>query len=276
MLILKRPSTRQPQTVVGVDWANPLARELVGAWLPLFGDSLYDASRRIGTLTAVGSPVKTISTDGIQNALNGSSQYFTNTVQTLATQLPLTFSIIVVANQWDVIQRVFDISTGTTANDVIGLRMDFSDSGRWCAQHYDGSTDSNAASIRTSAEIGARRHLHGVFESLSSRKLYIDGVLINTSTTAAVAPSGINRVTIGFAPWSSSEYFNGRVIAPKLWARALTAEEVRTDYLNPWGVFAPRRIYIPTAAAAASAPTITALSAISITATSAQPRISYS
>ncbi len=45
---------------------------------------------------------------------------------------------------------------------------------------------------------------------------------------------------------------------------------------RPWGtVFAPQRRYSPIAAAAASAPTITALSAISITATSAQPRISY-
>jgi hypothetical protein len=45
---------------------------------------------------------------------------------------------------------------------------------------------------------------------------------------------------------------------------------------NPWQLFAPRRIPIPAPAAAATAPTITALSARLITATSAQPRISYS
>lgn len=45
---------------------------------------------------------------------------------------------------------------------------------------------------------------------------------------------------------------------------------------NPWQLFALQQIIIPTAAAAATAPTITALSAIGITATSAQPRISYS
>jgi hypothetical protein len=44
---------------------------------------------------------------------------------------------------------------------------------------------------------------------------------------------------------------------------------------NPWQLFAPQQIIIPTPAAAASAPTITALSAVNITATSAQPRITY-
>ena len=49
----------------------------------------------------------------------------------------------------------------------------------------------------------------------------------------------------------------------------------RDEFLNPWALFAPRQIIIPTAAAGATAPTISALSAINITATSAQPRITY-
>ncbi|MBK7515370.1 MAG: hypothetical protein IPI51_07120 [Betaproteobacteria bacterium] len=60
------------------------------------------------------------------------------------------------------------------------------------------------------------------------------------------------------------------------WNRQLSESESRSVSANPWQLFAKRRIPIPTAAAAATAPTITALSAISITATSAQPRISYS
>jgi hypothetical protein len=40
-------------------------------------------------------------------------------------------------------------------------------------------------------------------------------------------------------------------------------------------LFAPRRIIIPTATAAATAPTLSALSAINVTASSAQPRITY-
>jgi hypothetical protein len=51
---------------------------------------------------------------------------------------------------------------------------------------------------------------------------------------------------------------------------------MRSLSVNPWQIFAPRRIDIPAPAAAATAPTITALSARLITATSAQPRISYS
>jgi hypothetical protein len=55
-----------------------------------------------------------------------------------------------------------------------------------------------------------------------------------------------------------------------------SSARARLASLDPYGVlFATRRIYIPTAAAAATAPTITALSAINITATSAQPQITY-
>jgi hypothetical protein len=50
------------------------------------------------------------------------------------------------------------------------------------------------------------------------------------------------------------------------------AREITGD---PYGeIFARRRIFVP-ATAAGGAPTITALSAISITATSAQPQITY-
>ncbi len=58
--------------------------------------------------------------------------------------------------------------------------------------------------------------------------------------------------------------------------KILTTNEKIWLAQNKWSMFAPHRIYIPTTAAAASAPTITALSARLITATSAQPRISYS
>ncbi len=59
----------------------------------------------------------------------------------------------------------------------------------------------------------------------------------------------------------------------------LPASQLVQITANPngiWQLFAPQRIPIPTAVAAATAPTITALSARLITATSAQPRISYS
>ncbi len=69
---------------------------------------------------------------------------------------------------------------------------------------------------------------------------------------------------------------NSNILNLNAWKKAFSEAEM-LDYLNnPWQLFQPQRIYIPTAAAAASAPTITALSAIGITATSAQPRISYS
>lgn len=274
MLILKRPWTRQPQTVVGVDWSNPITSGLVGAWLPK-GSTLYDAAGKIGELTA-SNTATVVTSMGVTTQLPGTS-YLTKTPQAWATTLPLTMSIWI-QSDIDLLstasRRVFDLSTGSTADDVIGIQQNYQSGNQLRAQHFDGTTDSAARFVTSTATV--LRHVVAVFESVSSRKLYLNGALVASDTTAVNAPSGVNRVTIGYAAWSPGEYFIGNIIAPKIWARALSEAEVRNDYYFPWGVFAPRRIYIPTAAAAASAPTITALSAIGITATSAQPRISYS
>ena len=77
----------------------------------------------------------------------------------------------------------------------------------------------------------------------------------------------------------SNFYSNFEVLVAGVLPYAVSEAERKflTRDLNAWASrLPPRRIIIPTAAAAASAPTITALSAIGITATSAQPRISYS
>ena len=102
----------------------------------------------------------------------------------------------------------------------------------------------------------------------------LDGSVGLTGGLAArdggVATIGNNR------PLFATRFINGRVRDVRFYKRALTQGELREIYLAGNQLFAPRRIPIPTPAAAASAPTITALSARLITATSAQPRISYS
>ena len=95
-------------------------------------------------------------------------------------------------------------------------------------------------------------------------------------TNGLAARSG-GVATIGNnPPGFTTRFINGRVRDVRFYNRALTHGELREIYLAGNQLFAPRRIPIPTPAAAASAPTITALSARLITATSAQPRISYS
>jgi hypothetical protein len=115
-----------------------------------------------------------------------------------------------------------------------------------------------------------------------------DGTLLRLYTdeggyaeTSYVAPSyqydGTTARTL-HAGWSNS---NGggdaarQVVMGAVLAQAASDKQAESLLSNPWSLFASRRIPIPAPAAAATAPTITALSARLITATSAQPQITY-
>jgi hypothetical protein len=143
-------------------------------------------------------------------------------------------------------------------------------------QHYDGTT--NAVQTVTQSTVGAWFNITAVFVGLSERHLYINGDLVASNTTTVVAPSGIDRINVGFAPWSSTEVLDGVVDQPAIWNRALSASEVATYVENPWQLFAPRSIYIPAAAAAGGVPTLSASTYVtgSLTSTGWRPQVTAS
>ncbi len=99
------------------------------------------------------------------------------------------------------------------------------------------------------------------------------GTPVATYLSIASAPAIIGGASDALASYSMRGSIHGVVLAKG--SVSELKQIMRAHYENPYSLLAPRRIHIPTAAAAASAPTITALSAISITATSAQPHITY-
>ena len=97
-----------------------------------------------------------------------------------------------------------------------------------------------------------------------------------TGTNTAASTAGNGTAGVGISRTDFNGAWNG-AIALAVAAFDWVPEGDARQYLdNPWSIFKPQRIYIPTQSAAAAAPTITALSARLITASSAQPRISYS
>ena len=71
-------------------------------------------------------------------------------------------------------------------------------------------------------------------------------------------------------------YMSGKIAVWGIWDRALSDGEIMSLYVNPWQLFAPRRIYIPTATAAGyTHPTLSLATATEITATSFKPRVTY-
>ena len=232
--------TRQPNQPAGTAPGNPLTQKLKGAWVASSSALNVNAVKGsgVGDLSAVGGATPFYSAKGVGYELNGTSQYLTNTSNTAVTSLPATFFIYAWIDNGGTNQRLFDISTGTTADDVIGIQV--VNTGNIAAQHYDGATNATAE-FSSSGLTGKWTSIAAVFESLTSRKLYLNGVLVASNASTVIAPVGVNRVTIGFAPWASAEYFDGKVIAPQLFGRALNAAEILSLHNNPWQTLKPRK-----------------------------------
>ena len=100
--------------------------------------------------------------------------------------------------------------------------------------------------------------------------------------TSYVAPSYEYDGTISrtlHSGWSNS---NGggdvsrQVVMGAVLAKPASDKEAKSLLSNPWQLFAPRRIYIPTATAAGyTHPTLSLATATEITATSFKPRVTY-
>lgn len=104
-----------------------------------------------------------------------------------------------------------------------------------------------------------------------------NGIFVTDTAVSYLTDPSRDEITLG---WNRRQGVNERPAVGEFtyfaaFNRALSDAELISVATNPWQLFKPLRIYIPTAAAAATAPTITALSAINITATSAQPQITY-
>lgn len=221
----------QPQGATKLNCSNPITKTILGAW-DIHGASLIPSG--IGSLTLTGSTNK-VAQKGIVFDLAGSG-YLTNTAQSAVTTVP--FSLVILVNIRSAsTNRVFDVSTGTTASHVIGIQIGSSGS-QIIAQHYDGLTNATAVASLT-GKLNKWISVCAVFESLSSRSIYIDGVLVSTDTTTVSAPSGINRATIGYAPWSNAEFFDGQILSPLIFGKALSAAEIKSLSDNPWQIFKP-------------------------------------
>ena len=162
----------------------------------------------------------------------------------------MTLAAWVWANQISGQQRILTVSTGTTANHVFGIRLTSSIVG---VQHYDGSADAgeNYSSIGLS---GQWVHVVGVVASLSDRRVYVNATRGSAPYGGTQAsPSGVDRVSVGYAPWGGTEYFDGQIAYPMIWNRALSPEDVWLLYRDTERlVRTGRRVYFfPSAAGGA-------------------------
>ena len=239
--------TRQPSGIAVVDPSYPYARNLRGAWISGQSGLLQNASKLggLGDLTAVGAPTVIATPYGLGVQLNGSSQYLTNTSNAAITQFPFTFFLLVYMSTGQTgSSRIFDISQGTGISKVAGIRHE--DGAGYRAQVYDGGNSQTNGSNKAK---GTWNSFAGRFSSASERSLFVNGALFDTNSETRNALSGIDRITIGFAPWGA-EYLNGIVVAPLAFDAALPDAEIAALASNPYRwVKQQRRLWIQLGAA---------------------------
>jgi len=92
----------------------------------------------------------------------------------------------------------------------------------------------------------------GVCKSTTSRTAYLNGVPGTTNTATRGWGAGINQTFIG-QKGDGTQDLSGAVAIAAIWNRALSDEEVRELYEDPWGLIAPRSTRMTMWMAAASA-----------------------
>ena len=266
MLILERPWTRQPQIAALL---NPKWSRLISHCA--YGNATYNVAAKQFEVTA-GTLARTPTVAGVALDPTASAGNY------IAAIPPQT-------GTWTILSAIITTALSSTeqiiaADDAASNRLfQFrTESGGTLKLIYFG-TLGNAQPTVTGLAANSLNVVAAVANVGSSAEPACTA-WANGKKGSTVGSAGVTK-TWGAFPGTWFERSGGEHGAHKSLLRVifnvpLLDSELASLTLNPWQLFAPRRIYIPTATAAATAPTITALSARSITATSAQPRISYS
>ena len=281
MLILESPWTRQPQMAVGVDWGNPLTRQLRVCVTPksFYNDKLP---------SRINGVQEWVSRDGIGfDFVAASSQYVdlgtgaqldvTGAISILVwynlTSIPGSpagFSLFSKDGNTGGRAYTFDLYRDTASAAASGLRLYVNGGG----------------SIGTNMVVEGRLPVAGddriaiVTRSVANNftGIYVDGLLAASTTCSTVTPTATASLRMGARAYAGVEdYFSGRIRLAAMWARSLSATEVQSLSRNPWQLFAPQQIIIPTPAAAA-VPTLSASTYVtgSMTSTGWRPQITAS
>ena len=175
----------------------------------------------------------TIVTDTIGlgfNFVSASSQRLSNTAPKITTY---PFTVCALVKRTSV----------TGYNAVGGLRLDvtnefefYFDTGSHLGLYVNAPNGAEAlVTTVTYTDLTRYYFVSFVVESATSRKIYMDGVLVKSSTVS-FAPNPANTLYVG---WGGGDYTNLVVPLFLMMDRALSADEIFSLANNPWQVFAP-------------------------------------
>jgi hypothetical protein len=263
-----RPWTEQPQDAAGVDWSNPLTAGLLRLLLPI-GGRMVDVMG--GSVTQIGC-VARATPSGIAITNNGESISGGSVAPSNYISLPV-------------------LAAGPVSTLFGGIRFSTPGASRVSALFSTGGNADTAHEIDAGNAFGDANlvYFYAYTGTATNPLLYSDGVLaVGTNPTNKTITNRTPFVLLGSYSNASAGPTNRMFCAANAafnatsvyahdvgafifaqWSRQLTPAESIEVTRNPWQLFAPRRIYIPTAVAAGGLPTLTSLGISGITTTGA-------
>lgn len=279
MLILEKPWTQQPQTPVGVNWSNPITQRLLLSALP----NAFDGRNLVNgkSLTRTGALAAAVGKDGVYptfatgNYVDFDAGICSNTNPTTIawTQEPQATSNYSAILQWKATGATNPFLIYTSATDV---------NYQFVAGVGNGSFNLNKRfGVGLVTNKVADRFcliLPSGTSTAADSILYRNGALVDSLSVAAPQTFGSSTANVSRigALSTAGDPFEGLLGNVNVWGRALTETEAAAWTRNPWQLFAPQQIIIPTPAAAGyTHPTLSAATALEIGATSFKPSVTY-
>ena len=225
---------QKPPLGVGLDWSNPLNKDLVMhlAMNEGHGDKVQDLSMNgnHGTLGGFSFPSTPVSgwnpgRTGVGLKFDGTDDYIDCGNN---TSLAITDEITI--SMW--IHR--DTDSGTYErllfkNGVADYYVQISDTDKFIFRIGGLDAVSSLIDIKIGEWVLATAKYDGAFS-----KIFLDGVFDNSVSNAGAIPTSAGNLEIGRF---GSYKFNGSIDQVRIYSRALTAKEVQDYYTNPWQVY---------------------------------------
>lgn len=280
MLILRKPWTRQPQTPIGIDWGNPITNGLLLSALP----NAFDGRNLVNgkSLTKTGALAAAVNQDGVyptfatNNYVDfdaGICSYTTPT--TIAwTQEPRATSNYSAILQWKATGATNPFLIYTSATDVnYQFNAGVGNGGFNLNKRFGVGLATNKVADRFCLILPSGT------STAADSILYRNGALVDSLSVAAEQSFGSSTANVSRigALSTAGDPFEGLLGNVNVWGRALTETEAAAWTRNPWQLFAPQQIIIPTPAAA-TVPTLSASTYVpgSMTSTGWRPQITAS
>lgn len=243
MSILVQPSgmRQQPQQVAPIDWSNPITQGLVAV---ISGSLQYDP---VSGKPLVNSVAANRSVGAAGRGVDGRlGQVKANLLSGLTVAVGAMF-VVAMSTDANTEQVVAEIGPASAfADGTRGIRINAGKIGAYTRNLFE--VASPGTYVAGSA-VAIGTNYNGSFQTLN-----LDGVTVNSGTTAAstVAAAILN---VGGITTQASQYFlRGPVVVGFTWSRNLSDAEYASLAKNPWQLFkAPsRNLYLQAAAVLAA------------------------